>query len=523
MNRYAELAGGTVSEPQVAPGWELTRVCPPSVLFGANGMQIGPDGRLYVAQAFGSQITAIDVDSGELETISPQGGSIVGPDDFGFDDAGNLYVTEVMSARVSVRSPSGEVRVLADGMPNANGITVYQNRIFMDEHRRGGRLFELYLDGRTPRLVTDDLFGPNALMMGPDEKLYFPLVPLGEVWRVDPETGIKEKVAEGLQAPPAVKFNPAGELIVPQARTGEIVRIDVQSGAKTVIAQVRPGIDNLVFSADGRLFVSHFIDGGVAEVATDGSSSERILIAAGFVGPWGVACDPSGPLYLGDGLSLATVDAGGDVSRLGGILDERFPGFIQGIAPGRAGELWITTARGDVVRYRLRDRSFDVLAKRLQPLYGIAAADPDAAVVAGVESGSLIRVDDTGQTTTLVTGLSRPSDVLNVGDGTYFVSEMETGRVVSVNAQGQISPVLDGLQKPKGMGLYLNALLVLDAGAQALHAIDLSTRQRQVLVTDLPIGASGPMDFPGGLAVSPEGTVYITGDLDGSLLALRQV
>lgn len=522
MNRYAELVGGTVPEPQVAPGWELTQVCAPSGLFGANGMQIGPDGRLYVAQAFGSQITAIDVDSGELETISPQGGPIIGPDDLGFDDAGNMYVTEVMSARVSVRSPSGEVRVLADEVPSANGITVYQNRIFMDEHRRGGRLFELYPDGRAPRLVTDDLFGPNALMMGPDEKLYFPLVPLGEVWRVDPETGVKEKVAEGLESPPAVKFNPAGELIVPQARTGEIVRIDVQSGAKTVVAQVRPGIDNLVFNADGRLFVSHFIDGGVAEVATDGTSSERIFIAAGFVGPWGLACDPSGSLYLGDGLSLATVDAHGGVSRLGGILDERFPGFIKGIAPGRAGELWITTARGDVVHYRLRDRSFDVLAKRLQPLYGIAAAGPDAAVVAGVESGSLLRVDATGQTTALATGLSRPSDVLSVGDGAYLVSEMGAGRVVSINAQGETALVLDGLQTPKGMGLYQNALLVLDAGPKSLHAIDLDTRQHQVLVTDLPIGASGPMDFPGGLAVSPEGTVYIAGELDGSLLALRQ-
>ena len=69
----------------VAAGWRCTQLTPPSALFGANGMRIGPDGRLYVAQAFGSQISAIDLDSGAVSVISPQGGPIVGPDDLAFD------------------------------------------------------------------------------------------------------------------------------------------------------------------------------------------------------------------------------------------------------------------------------------------------------------------------------------------------------------------------------------------------------------------------------------------------------
>ena len=57
------------------------------MLFGANGMRVGPDSRLYVAQAFGSQVSAIDVTSGALTTISPIGGSIVAPDDLAFSRA----------------------------------------------------------------------------------------------------------------------------------------------------------------------------------------------------------------------------------------------------------------------------------------------------------------------------------------------------------------------------------------------------------------------------------------------------
>src|SRR3954462_1879759 len=138
MNRYQALLGSAAREPQAALGWQISRLTPASGLFGANGKQFGPAGRLYVTQAFGSQITAINVSSGSLEIISPLGGAIVAPDDVAFDSRGTMYVTEGMSARVGARTPDGTVRVLADNLPGANGITVHQDRVFIDEFRRGG-------------------------------------------------------------------------------------------------------------------------------------------------------------------------------------------------------------------------------------------------------------------------------------------------------------------------------------------------------------------------------------------------
>src|ERR1700749_1089440 len=84
----------------LAPGWTLTRVTPPSRLFGANGIRTGPDGRIYVAQVSGSQITAADVATGEIEAYSPMGSDIVAPDDIVFDPQGNLYATEITEGRV---------------------------------------------------------------------------------------------------------------------------------------------------------------------------------------------------------------------------------------------------------------------------------------------------------------------------------------------------------------------------------------------------------------------------------------
>ena len=72
MNRYQMLLGSDTREPQAALGWQIARVLPASGLYGANGMIFGPDSRLYVTQAFGSQITAININSGNLKIHDAQ-------------------------------------------------------------------------------------------------------------------------------------------------------------------------------------------------------------------------------------------------------------------------------------------------------------------------------------------------------------------------------------------------------------------------------------------------------------------
>ncbi len=94
-----------------------TRLTAPSRLFGANGLRTGPDGRIYIAQVTGSQISALDIATGEVETVSAKGGDIIAPDDVAFDAGGNLYATEVMDGRVSVRDTDGRTRVLRDDVP----------------------------------------------------------------------------------------------------------------------------------------------------------------------------------------------------------------------------------------------------------------------------------------------------------------------------------------------------------------------------------------------------------------------
>lgn len=527
VNRYSRQDGVSV-----ASGWKLRQLTSPSTLFGANGMRIGPDGRLYVAQAFGSQVSAIDISDGTVSTISPIGGDIVGPDDLAFDSRGILYATEVMSERVCARSPNGQVRIIADRVPGANGITVHQDRLFMDECRPGGRLFELFPDGRAPRLIADNLPLPNALSLGPDGNLYFPAIGANEIWRVSPSGGRPERFAGDLAVPTAVKFNSTGALISTQGRTGEILKFDLQSGAKSVIATVRPGIDNLALTEDDRLFVSHFVDGGVAELMTDGT--ERTLVPRGFLGPMGLAVASDGVLYAADGISMAAVRGDGTCERVGLLFDGHFPGFVRGLAAGSQGRLIVTTSAGDVTSYHPVTHEMTVATTGLHELYGVAALGDTINVAEGGEGRVLqIRGNDVK---VAGRGLGRPTGIVAATDGSCYVSEADKGRVVHLN--GGVSTVIDGLKEPHGLLLSGDELYVLDVGARELIACSLRTNKHETVASNLPVGAPpgivpkplvgipgllpGPLRPFAGLAAGADGTIYVAADGDGSVLALTR-
>src|ERR1700748_1042828 len=95
------------TNPATVDGWRIERLTALSRLFGANGLRTGPDGRIYVAQVTGSKISALDLETGLLDTVSAKGGDIIAPDDVAFDPSGNMYATEGMGGRVSVRETRG--------------------------------------------------------------------------------------------------------------------------------------------------------------------------------------------------------------------------------------------------------------------------------------------------------------------------------------------------------------------------------------------------------------------------------
>jgi sugar lactone lactonase YvrE len=520
----------TAPSPTAADVWRLDRLTAPSRLFGANGLRTGPDGRVYVAQVTGSQISALDLGTGRVDTVSAKGGDIIAPDDVAFDSSGNLYATEVMDGRVSVRDAAGRTRVLRDDLPCANGITVFQDRLFIGECREGGRLMELDRGTGAQRILLEDLPSPNAMEVGPDGLLYYPLMVANEIWRVNPEGGEPQRVAGDLGVPDAVKFDSEGFIVSTQVASGQVLRIDPRSGEQTLLAQLTPGLDNLTF-VDNRLFVSNFT-GEITEIL--GGSETRTVLPGGLNWPLDLAVGDDGNLYVADGTYLYVVGPDGALQTVGMLFSPGYPGFLRGLAPAGPGTFVVATSGGQIARYRPGDGETDYLADGFDQLYGVAIGPGDAIVFAELGTGRVHSLRS-GSVEVLASGLQDPLGVAFDPNGIPLVSESGAGRVVRLAGSPEI--VVDGLQWPQGILVANGILYIVDAGAKEVVAVDLNTGARHMVASGLPIGPppgvepkplkgmppfSGPQGPFAGITIGPDGTLYVSADGDGSVLALRR-
>jgi sugar lactone lactonase YvrE len=514
---------------KLAEGWTLERLTQPSRLFGANGMRKGADGRIYVAQVSGSQISAMDVNTGEIETISPQGGDIIAPDDLVFDPQGNLYVTEISEGRVGALDAKGNYRVVYGDIPCANPITFYKGRLFAGECRPGGRIMELDLNGGPARIIAENLMMPNAMEVGPDGMLYFPQMVTNEISRVSLDGGPVEKVAGDLGVPDSVKFDSKGFIVSTQVASGQVLRIDPRTGEKTMLAQLSPGLDNLTFVGE-RLFVSN-IAGQIDEVLADGSS--RSVIPDSLLFPLGLAVDENGALLIADGGFTYALQNGKRQS-LGMFFTPGYPGYVRGIVTASAGEFVVTTSGGQVSRWWPAQQKHEVLAEGFDRPYGVALTASGAAVFADAGTGRVLSIQSSG-VEILASDLQEPKGVAISADGTCFVGEENTGRILEVG-RGKTEIVLDGLKKPQGLLACGDLLYIVDAGAKEIIEYNLATKTHRTIAGNLPLGApagitpkflkpfpplSGSMGPFAGIAADTNGTLYISADAEGSVIALR--
>jgi hypothetical protein len=97
--------------------------------------------------------------------------------------------------------------------------------------------------------------------------------------------------------------------------------------------------------------------------------------------------------------------------------------------------------------------------------------------------------------------------------------------------------VVDQLRRPQGILVAGGQLYIVDAGAKELIAFDLNTKSRHTIASGLPVGPppgvvpkplkgmppfSGPQGPFAGITAGPDGTLYVSADGDGSVLALRR-
>ena len=101
----------------------------------------------------------------------------------------------------------------------------------------------------------------------------------------------------------------------------------------------------------------------------------------------------------------------------------------------------------------------------------------------------------------------------------------------------RIDTVVADLQRPQGILLRNGLLYIVDAGAKELIEFDLNGNARHTIASGLPVGPppgvvpkplrgmppfSGPQGPFAGITAAADGTIYVSADGEGSVLALRR-
>ena len=497
---------------------------------GANGINFGPDGNLYIASVSGDEIIVMDPETGELLERYGSDRNVMVPDDLAFAADGSLFFTSLLTGQVGRISPQGEVEYIAELTTGVNPITFSDDgRLFVAQCFMGDKLYELDPEGvDEPRLISDQLgpgCGLNGMDWGSDGYLYGPRWFNGEVVRVDVDSGEFTTVADGFGVPAAVKFDSQGRLHVLDTMTGEVIRVDMASGAKDVLATLAPGLDNLAFDAEDNLYVSSFTDATIEEVLDDGTT--RVVSQGGMTSPGGIAIAQMADgdsVFVADFFGLREFDAAtgeqiGLEPTVLGVSEMYMPTTVAVddqhllLTSWPDNVVWIWDPEAGMLLEDYKNVAMPLNAIRFQ----------GDLIVAELGTGSLVRLDGATEAdrTILADGLAMPIGLAAQG-GSLWVSDAGMGQVLQVAADGQMLPepvlVVGGLMGPEGLAIAGDgSLLVVEAGAGRLTRIDLDTGETRLVADELALGHVSPTAVPtaffNGVAVGQDGTIVVTGDI----------
>ena len=539
MTDRARLAGSVTLTALIALGLPglvaaqsgyVTEVAVPGSPFkGLHGLAFDSEDVLHGASITGMSLYRINTQTGAVVTI-------VGPplgvaDDLAFGPDGVIAWTA--RDAIHVRDSDGSIRVIAEDVDGANSINFGPDgRLFFTRIFRADELYEGFLDGRRPRLIVDGLKGLNGFEVTDNGKIIGPQFFGNAIVSVNIETGAIETLADGIQTPAAVNLLSNGDVIALGYRTGKVFRIDAKTHAVNEIAQLQgTPIDNLAIDSNDRVFISHSSYNGITELDPDTGETRRVI--------WGELSAPAGLTVIqqeghelilsADAWSHRTVDpATGDVT-------------VLAVGPGVFGSAAIAADTDRIVitnttpsgMMQILDRAtgtnIDSLFGFGAP-YGVLVEKGGNILVADYGTDSLIRIEkgEGRPRTVIANDLGGPIGIVSDGaDGVYVTGHTDgTVSWVDLNS-GARNIITAGLARPEGIArLPSGTLAVAEVGTRRLVLVDPDNGTVTGIASDLPIGfdlggAGSPPAIVTGVAVTRDGSIYVTGDVNNSLIKVH--
>ncbi|PKO45304.1 MAG: hypothetical protein CVU30_00195 [Betaproteobacteria bacterium HGW-Betaproteobacteria-3] len=523
--------GACTSIPPSRPAaWGAPEVLvAPSSFSGVHGLAVDTQGRLLAGSVVGNTLWEVNRTTGAAKVLiaGPEGQA----DDIAIGPRGEMAWTNYLMGMLRYReNDAAPMRILARDLPGLNSLDfdrqsgkLYASQVFL-----GDALWEIDVAGKAPpRLIKKDMGGFNGFEVGPDGMLYGPLWFKGQVVKINPANGDLTVIASGFKVPAAANLDGKGHLYVVDTATGELVRVALASGAKTVVKQLKTALDNLAIAPDGTVYVSNMADNSI-EAFNPATGEVRVLTSGKLAVPAGLKIDGD-TLYVADVFGFREVNAQSgavkDILRMQ-ASDMEYP-FAVGVSASHfALTSWFT---GSVQLVDRASRKTTAWLHGLKaPMDAIPMAD-GSIVYAEIATGSITRASgDKFATRKVVTdGLAGPVQMVLGQDGALYVTEA-AGKLTRVDlATGAKRTVADGLALPEGLAQTpWGSFIVAESAAQRLVEINPADGSRRTVADALPIGMAGGPGMPPpyvvtGVAVGPDGTVYLTADRNNALYRIR--
>ena len=496
---------------------------------GTNGITWGPDNMLYQGSVWSDAAFIVNPETGEIKKIE----GTYGTDDLAFHPDGRLYFNYINIGKVGVRQLNGDMGIVGIVKPGNDGIAIssdgklFVSGMFLDNH-----FWEVDPDGKKPakNLFNEGKRMSNAMMFGPDGKLYGSSWVTGEVLRIHPETGVEEAVASNAGTPSSVKFNSKGELHVMDTKEGTISKVDMKTGALTLVAKLPYMLtDNFCFSPDDRLFATSTGDGYIWEVT--GVNKQRVVVKGGLGVVGGVAItefNGKSNLMVVDIFAIRRFNPknGKPISAFRDVTMTTDVGWM--LTVNNYGKQLVTTSwTSNFVKIWDKEKNSIILnfEKFKKPTNAIALGEDIVFCdMEGTVQQFSPKAKDPYKTKMLATGLKQPFG-LAYDNGNLFVSDELSGNVVQVLEAGKViepKVIAADIDSPQGIALYNGELLVVEAGTGKLLSLSLKDGTSRVVAEGMEFvhgvkSFAKTLTWPRASIYVSDNTAYIAGTSEGSV------
>jgi len=526
----AAFVAAVVSATSVsAENWEVTPLVPGSAFHGVHGLAIDKAGHLFAGSVAGAALYEVDIAGGSAKVAIPA--PIGMADDIAFAPDGTMAWTGFLAGDLYSRKGDGPIKKLASGLPGINSLAFRKDgRLYATTVFLGDTLYEIDVEGvKPPRQIMEKMGGLNGFEFGPDDKLYGPLWFKGQVAKVDVDKAELTVVADGFKVPAAVNFDSKGNLWVVDTALGQLVRVDPNSGAKTMVAQLKPSLDNLAIDDKDRIYVSNMADNGIQEVDPATGKARQVIIGKlALPGGIGVTSENGkDTIHVADVFAYRTVDgATGEVTErarmhaAGVTLEYPMSATAKGndvvLSSWFTGTVQVIDGKTGATR--------DMLHGFKAPHDALVLAD-GSILVAELGTKSLVRVsgEHGKDRTAMIGGLEGPVGLVAGSRGEVYVTEAFSGVVSMIESNGEKTVVAKDLKMPEGIARGRDGkLIVAEVGAKRLIEIVPETGTVTEIAANLPIGLTGapgglPTHIPTGVGIGESGTIYFSSDIENAI------